>query len=712
MRKLLFAGVLFFFTSNGLNLFAQTSTLTSTYHYPDTRKENQVDNYFGTKVADPYRWLEDDNSTETKAWVTEENKLTSDFLAQIPYRDAIKKRITELYNYPRMSAPYRAGDYYFYTKNDGLQPQNVYYYQKGLTATPQVFIDPNAMNSAGTTSVNLIGFSNDRKYVAYTVAESGSDWQTIYVKEVATNTTLTDKLQWTKFSGAAWYKNGFFYSGYEAPEKGAELSAANKYQRVYYHQLGDPQSSDVVIWEDREHPLRYVGAQTTEDEKFLVLNISEGTDGTEIYYQDLRNRHSGFRKVFEGFKYNYTVLDDEGENLFVWTNNGAKNYQVVVVDPKNPGKENWKPLIPEKPELLQNVYTVGGKIITEYLKDATSRIYQYNRMGAMEREVTLPGLGTVTGFGGEKDDKTVFYSFTSFTTPASIYQYDIPSGLSAIYKKPDVKFNPDDYVTKQFFYNSKDGASIPIFIVYKKGTKLNGKNPTLLYGYGGFNIPLTPAFSASRMAFLENGGVYALANLRGGSEYGEKWHEAGMLLKKQNVFDDFIAAAEYLINQKYTSKDYLAIIGRSNGGLLVGACETQRPELYKVCFPGVGVMDMLRYHKFTVGWGWAVEYGSSDDSTNFKNLYSYSPLHNIKPGTHYPATLITTADHDDRVVPAHSFKYAATLQAAQGGDAPILIRIDTNAGHGGGRPVAKVIDEDTDIYSFMFWNMGVRKLKG
>lgn len=706
MRKI---AILLFLLLN-INYLITAQTATDPLKYPQTKKVDQADNYFGTKVSDPYRWLEDDNSDETKAWVQEENKVTFDYLSKIPYREQIRNRITELFNFPRSSAPYRQGEYYFFTKNNGLQPQSIYYYQKGLSSSPEVFIDPNALNAAGTTAVNLVGFSNDRKHVAYSVANAGSDWQTMHVKELATNKVLTDNLEWVKFSGAAWYTDGFFYSRYDEPVKGEELSQANQYQKVYYHKLGDPQSADKLTYSDKDHAQRYYGAQTTEDEKFLILNISEGTDGSEVWYRDLRSSDATFHKVLEGFKHNYYVLDNEGEYFIVQTNHGAANYRIVLVDPKHPETENWKTVVPEKPELLQNVWLVGGKIFTEYLKDATSRVYQYDRSGKLERDVKLPGFGTVSGFSGEKTDKVVFYSFTSFTSPSTIYKYDIITGTSEVYRKPEVKFNPDDYETKQVFYPSKDGTKIPMFIVYKKGIKLDGTNPTLLYGYGGFNIPLTPSFNASRMVLLENGGVYAMANLRGGSEYGEKWHEAGMLLKKQTVFDDFTAAAEYLIREKYTSSQKLAIIGRSNGGLLVGACQTQHPELYKVCFPGVGVMDMLRYHKFTVGWGWAVEYGSSDDSLNFINLYRYSPLHNIKPGTRYPATLITTADHDDRVVPAHSFKYAAAIQAAQAGGAPVLIRIDTNAGHGGGRPVAKVIDEDTDIYSFMFWNMGVKSL--
>lgn len=679
--------------------------------YPDTKKSEVEDIFFGTRVIEPYRWLEDDNAANTKEWVAAQNKVTFEYLAQIPYRDQIRSRITALYNYPRTTAPYRAGEYYFYSKNDGLQPQNVYYSQKGLTGEPTVFLDPNMMNAAGTSAVNFIGFSNDRKYVAYTVAEAGSDWQNIYVMEVATKRKLDDKLEWTKFSGAAWYKDGFFYSRYDVPEKGEELSQANKFQKIYYHKLGDPQNNDELVYSDQEHPLRYMGAQTTEDEKFLIINIAEGTDGTEIWYMDLRKREEGFKMLFEGFKYNYTVLDDEGENLLVLTNNGAPNYRVISIDLKNAAQDSWLSVIPEKQMLLKNVFVAGGQLFAEYLQDATSRIYQFGRDGKLVREAEMPGYGTVEGFSGERDDKLLFYAFTSFTSPSIIYKYDIATGVSAVYKKPDVKFNPDSYETRQVFYPSKDGTMIPMFIVYKKGIKLNGDNPTLLYGYGGFNVAKTPDFIPSRMVLLENGGIYVLANIRGGSEYGEKWHEAGMLLKKQNVFDDFIAAAEYLIKEKYTSQEKLAIIGRSNGGLLVGACQTQRPDLFKVCFPGVGVMDMLRYHTFTVGWGWAVEYGASTDSVNFRNLYKYSPLHNVKPGTSYPATLITTADHDDRVVPAHSFKYAATLQAAQAGNAPILIRIDTQAGHGAGRPVAKVIEEDTDIYSFMLWNMGIKSLK-
>jgi len=674
--------------------------------YPNTKKCDTVTNYFGTKIADPYRWLEDDNSAETKEWVTEENKVTNDYLSKIPYRNKIRDRITQLYNFPRISAPYREGEYYFYTKNSGLQNQSVNYYQKGLTGAPEVFLDPNTLSDAGTAAVSFEGFSQDRKYLAYSVANAGSDWQTIYVMDVASKKKLTDELDWVKFSGAAWVKDGFYYSRYDTPEKGTELSGANQNQKVFFHKLGDSQSNDQLIYSDKNNPQRYFGAQTTDDGRFLFVNISAGTSGGQIIGKDLRAGDSDFKLLCPGFDNDYTILDNQDNYLICFTNYNAPNYKVVLIDFNNPAPENWKDLIPEQKELLQNVSVAGGKLFTTYLKDASSHVYQYSRAGKMEREIQLPGIGTAAGFSGEKDDAQLFFSFTSFTTPATIYSYDIASGDVKLWMKPELTFNPDDYVTEQVWYTSKDSTKVPMFLVHKKDLKMDGTNPTLLYGYGGFDIPMTPNFNASRMVLLENGGIYAMANLRGGSEYGEAWHKAGMLDKKQNVFDDFIAAAEYLIAQKYTSSQKLAILGRSNGGLLVGACETQRPDLYKVCFPGVGVLDMLRYHKFTVGWGWAVEYGSSDNADQFKYLVKYSPLHNVKP-TNYPATLITTADHDDRVVPAHSFKFAATLQANQKGTAPTLIRIDTNAGHGGGRPLSKTIDEDTDIYSFMFYNMGV-----
>ncbi len=675
--------------------------------YPITAKSDQVDDYFGVKVSDPYRWLENDTAEDVKKWVTEENKVTFGYLEKIPFRNKIKERLTDIFNYPKYSNPFRAGEYYFFSKNDGLQNQSVIYYQKGLDGKPEVFLDPNTMSSDGTAAVSLLGFSKDKKYVAYAINQSGSDWQTIYVMEVATKKLMSDKLEWVKFSGASWKNNGFYYARYDAPPKGKEFSQKNEYHKIYYHRLGDTQDKDVLVYENKDKPLRYYGASVTEDERFLIIYVSEGTDGTEMYYKDLQSNQKDFGLLFAGFQDNYSVINNIGDKLLVQTDAGAPNQRVILVDPKNPKKENWKDVIPEKPELLESAATGGGKLFVSYLKDVTTHVYQYSLEGNLEHEIALPALGTAFGFSGDKEDALIFYTFTSFTYPPTIYKYDIASGKSDIWQKSDVKFNPDEYQTKQVFYNSKDGTKVPMFLVYKKGIKLDGNNPTLLYGYGGFNISLTPSFSTSRLILLENGGIFVMANIRGGGEYGEKWHNEGKLLKKQNVFDDFIAAAEYLIKEKYTSSSKLAIQGGSNGGLLVGACMLQRPDLYRVAFPAVGVMDMLRYHKFTVGWGWAVEYGSSDSLENFKNLYAYSPLHNIKEGVEYPATMVTTADHDDRVVPAHSFKFIATLQERYKGNRPQVIRIDVKAGHGAGKPTSKIIEEQADIWSFMFYNMGI-----
>lgn len=682
------------------------SSTTAKVVYPKTEKVEQVDDYFGTKISDPYRWLENDTAEKVKAWVEEENKVTFDYLSKIPFRPAIKKRLTEIWNYERYSSPFRAGDYYFFSKNDGLQNQSVIYFQKGLNGEPKVFLDPNKMSEDGTASVYLLSFSKDKKYVAYSIQQSGSDWHTVQIMEVATQKVLDDKLEWTKFTDAAWKGNGFYYSRYDKPTAGKEFSQKNEFHKLYYHALGTAQDKDELIFEDKEHAQRYINAETTEDEKFLIIYVSQSTYGSEIWYQDL-TKPAKITQVIHGFDHRYGVIDHVGDRLLVQTDNGAPNECLVLIDPKNPAKENWKDIVGEKPEILQNTMKAGGKLFLTYLKDVTTRVYQYDFTGKLEHEIQMPELGTASGFGGNYDDTLVFYSFTSFTYPPAIYKYSIASGASAVWRKADIKFNPADYEVNQVFYKSKDSTRIPMFIVHKKGIKLNGNNPTLLYGYGGFNIPVQPWFSPSNIILLENGGVYAAANLRGGGEYGDKWHKAGMLLNKQNVFDDFIAAAEYLIQEKYTSSQKLAILGRSNGGLLVGACMTQRPDLFKVAFPGVGVMDMLRYHKFTVGWGWAGEYGSSDSLEHFKNLLSYSPLHNIKERNNYPATLITTADHDDRVVPAHSFKFAATLQEMSKGPNPILIRIDTKAGHGGGKPTSKIIDEQTDVWSFMFNNIGV-----
>ncbi len=674
--------------------------------YPETKKVDQVDDYFGTKVADPYRWLEDDNAEDTLAWVEAQNKVTFGYLDTIPYRPKIKDRLTEIFNYPRYSSPFRVGEHYFFYKNDGLQNQSVCYIQKGLDGAPEVFFDPNALSPDGTVRVGIIGPSGDDKYLAVSRGEAGSDWSEIRVMEIATKQELPDRIAWVKFSGAAWHGGGFYYSGYDKPAPGDELQAKNEYQKVFYHKLGDPQEKDALVWEDKEHPLRYVGAGTTEDEKWLMLGISEGTSGSEVWVRDLTKKNAPFTLLFKGFEFDANPLEVVDGKFLVHTNEGAPNFRVVAIDPADPAKESWATVVAEKPEVLSGAGTAGGYLFTNYLKDANSKIYQHRLDGTPVREIELPALGSAGGFGGKRDEKTLFYTFTSFTYPPTIYKFDPATGASEVFRKPEVKFDPSAYETKQVFYASKDGTKVPMFIVHKKGLKLDGKNPTFLYAYGGFNISLTPSFSVANVILLENGGVYALANLRGGGEYGETWHKAGMLEKKQNVFDDFIAAAEYLIAEKYTSTPRLAIAGGSNGGLLVGAVMAQRPELFGVAFPAVGVMDMLRYHKFTVGWGWAVEYGSSDKEDQFPYLYAYSPLHNLEAGACYPATMVTTADHDDRVVPAHSFKFAATLQEKHGCDKPVVIRVETRSGHGSSN-LSKAIEDLTDQWSFMFHNMGI-----
>ncbi|MCU7695057.1 prolyl oligopeptidase family protein [Haoranjiania flava] len=677
--------------------------------YPNTAKVDHTDEYFGTSISDPYRWLENDTAQNTEVWVQAQNAVTNAYLDKIPFRNAIKNRLTELWDYARYSAPYNKGKYYIFSKNDGLQNQSVVYYQQGLTGEAKVLIDPNKLSQDGTVALQGTSFSQNQKYFAYSVSASGSDWQEIYVKDMATGALLKDKLEYVKFTGMAWLGDeGFFYSGYTKPaDEMTKYSAKTEYQKVFYHKIGTPQSADKLIYEDKEHPLRYVSAGLTEDKRFLILGISEGTDGSEIKVKDLKDKNSkGFITVVKGFDTNADVIDNVGGRLLVQTNHGAPNYKVVSIDPKNPDPKNWKTIIPEKAYKLSHVGTGGGKLFASYLKDANSYIEQYNYSGVRDRVVELPGLGTAGGFGAEKNNKFFFYTFTSFTYPATIFKYDIATGKSTVYRKSEAKVNPDNYVTEQVFYPSKDGTKVPMFITYKKGLKKDGTNPAMLYAYGGFNINLTPGFTVANIPFLDNGGIYCQANLRGGGEYGEEWHKKGMLANKQNVFDDFIAAAEYLVKEKYTSSEKLAIRGGSNGGLLVGACMTQRPDLFKVAIPQVGVLDMLRYQKFTVGWGWVVEYGSSDKQEDFNYLIKYSPLHNLKKGTCYPATLITTADHDDRVVPAHSFKFAAALQEAQGCDNPALIRIDTKAGHGAGKPTSKTIEELADIWAFTLYNMG------
>lgn len=672
--------------------------------YPDTRTEDVTDNYFGVDVADPYRWLEIDTAAEVEAWVAAQNKVTFDYLAQIPFRSALRDRYEELYNFPKVSAPRKVGDYYFFNKNDGLQNQSVIYIQKGLNGEAEVFIDPNAMSKEGTTAISLIGFSPDNKYVAYSRSDAGSDWSEIRVMEIETKKELDDKLSWVKFSGANWTEDGFYYSRMPEPKPGMELSAANQFHSVYFHKLGDPQSADKLIYRNEMAPLMYHWTSISEDRKYLFMYAATGTDGYETYYMDLTKPNQPFVPLYKGFDAKNNLVDHYDGKFLIITNVDAPNYRLVSVDPSKPSPEFWVDVIPHKEHLLTAVTTGGGKLFADYLEKATTHIYRYDYDGKNEQAIQLPGLGTAGGFSGKKEDTSLFYTFSSFTDPGSIFQYDVATGESSLFNRTELKFNPDDYESSQVFYKSKDGTPVSMFIVHKKGLAKNGQNPTYLYAYGGFNISLTPGFSVSRILLLENGGIFAMPNLRGGGEYGEEWHKAGMLLQKQNVFDDMIAAGEYLISEGYTTKEKLAIAGGSNGGLLVGACINQRPDLFKVAFPAVGVMDMLRYHTFTVGWGWVPEYGSSEDSVHFHNLIKYSPLHNLKAGTSYPATMVTTADHDDRVVPAHSFKYAAQLQKSHVGENPVLIRIETSAGHGAGKPTSKIIDEQADIWSFFFYN--------
>lgn len=689
-----------------LTLFPYCQKEDAALKYPVTKKVDQVDDYFGVKVADPYRWLEDDNAEEVKQWVKAENDATFGYFGRIPFREKIRKRLTEIYNYPRYSSPMRAGERYFFTKNDGLQNQSVIYVQKGLEGQPEVFIDPNALSVDGTVRVGLLSFSQDFRYAAVSRGEAGSDWSEIRVMEIATKSELPDRTRWVKFSGAAWLGDGYFYSGYEKPAPGEELKARNEFQKVFFHKLGDPQEKDALVTEDREHPLRYLGLDVGEDKKFAYLSVSEGTSGNELYAKDIAKKDAKFELLVKGFDNDSAAVDNVGDKILVYTNVDAPNYRVVLIDPKAPSPDKWRTVIPEKPEVLAGAGTAGGQLFCHYLKDANTKFTQHELDGTLVREIELPALGTAGGFGGWRDDKVVFYTFTSFTFPPTIYKYDIAAGTSEVFRRAEVQFNPEDYETKEVFYASKDGTKVPMFIVHKKSLGLDGKNPAFLTAYGGFNISMQPGFNPLTIVLLENGGVYAEPGLRGGGEYGEAWHKAGMLLNKQNVFDDFIAAAEYLIMEKYTSKDLLTVEGGSNGGLLVGAAVNQRPDLFRVAFPAVGVMDMLRFHKFTVGWGWVVEYGSSDNEKDFRNLLSFSPLHNIKAGVCYPATMVTTADHDDRVVPAHSFKFAATLQEAQACANPVLIRIETRSGHGSSN-ITKAIDLLTDMYSFMFRNMKI-----
>ncbi len=690
-------------------LLAISVTMLSQLQYPKTIKTGHVDSYFGLQVADPYRWMEQDTAVAVKEWVGDQNKVTFGYLNQIPFREKVKNRLTKLLNYPKYTAPFRSGKNWFFYKNDGLQNQSILYIQRGsLDAKPELFLDPNKLSADGTTSIQGTSFDKDGKYFAYAVSKAGSDWRDIYVMDVASKKLLSDKIEWAKFTGITWLGNGFYYSRYPTPsDTGSKLSTSNAYHKAYYHIIGTPQSKDALVYEDKENPQRTVGIGATEDERFISLYISQrGSNGNALYYRDL-NKRTVFLPIITTFDDDVSIIDNIGGKLLLSTNRHAPNQKVVLCDPEHPGEENWKEILPEKPEPLTSVSVVGGKIFAVYMKDVSHHVYVYDLNGKFENEIPLETLGNVAGFGDERKDAFTFYTLTSFTYPATIYKYDIKTKLSSLFRKTEVDFNPNDYETKQIFYPSKDGTKIPMFIVHKKGIPLDGNNPALLYGYGGFNVSINPSFSASRLLWLEQGGVYAVSNIRGGSEYGEKWHEAGMRFNKQNVFDDFIAAAEYLVGNKYTNPSRLAIQGGSNGGLLVGAVTNQRPDLFKVALPAVGVMDMLRFHKFTIGWAWVNDYGSSDDSAQFNYLKKYSPIHNIRDSVNYPALLVTTADHDDRVVPAHSFKYISTLQEKYKGPNPVLIRIETSAGHGAGKPTAKIIEETSDIYSFTWWNMGI-----
>ncbi|HZI61518.1 MAG TPA: prolyl oligopeptidase family serine peptidase [Pyrinomonadaceae bacterium] len=692
---------------------ATQQMITST-KYPPARKSEQVDDYHGVKVADPYRWLEELDSAETKAWVEAQNKMSFDFLAAIPARNSLKDRITRLWNYEKYGVPFREGDRYFYFRNSGLQNQSVLYTVTGLDAPPKMILDPNTMSADGTVAVSGVQVSPDGKLLAYSISASGSDWQEWKVRDVETGTDLSDHLKWVKFSGVSWTTDGkgFFYSRYDEP-KGDSLKDTNYFQKVYFHKLGRPQTEDVLVYERPDQKDWLFGGSVSEDGNYLLITVYQGTDvKNRVYYKDLKASNTSVVKLLDDFDAAYNFIGNDGTRFWFQTDLQSPRGKIVEIDVSKPARDNWKVVVPESKDALQSVSLVNNKFILNYLKDAYTQVRIHDTVGKMLSEVTFPGIGSAGGFGGKAKDKETFYYFTGFTTPTTIYRYDMTSGKSTIFREPKVEFNPADYETKQVFYSSKDGTKVPMFITYKKGLKLDGNNPTYLYGYGGFNVSMTPGFSVANMVWMEMGGVYAQPSLRGGGEYGEDWHQAGMKLKKQNVFDDFIAAAEWLIANKYTSTPKLAIGGGSNGGLLVGAAMTQRPDLFGAALPAVGVMDMLRFQKFTIGWAWVSDYGSSENAAEFKALYAYSPLHNIKPGAKYPPTMVTTADHDDRVWPGHSFKYAAALQAAQGGDAPILIRIETKAGHGAGKPTSKTIEEIADRWAFLVKALNMKVATG
>lgn len=690
----------------GLMLMA---SCTQKLNYPQTAKFEVTDDYFGTVVTDPYRWLENDTSAETEAWVKAQNEVTFAYLNQLPGREKIAAELTELMNFERFTTPFKKAGKYIYSKNDGLQNQNVFYVVDSLGAEPKVLLDPNTLSDDGTVALAGFEISDDAKLLVYSIASSGSDWNEVFVKDIETGQMLDDHLKWVKFSGLSWYDGGIFYSAYDAPEQGSELSKSNEFQKVYYHKIGTSQAEDLLIKADREHAKRMFGAEVSDDKRFLFVSSSQGTSGNALLVKDLAKKNSDFVSLMADYEYDFNPVDNIGDQLFVLTNYKAPRYRLVKIDLNKPVEENWVDVLSEKENVLESVSLNGGQLVAKYMKDAHNVVEVYGIDGSFDYQLQLPGLGTVGSFAGKKDDVQSFFSYTSFTTPGEIYEYNFETKEMKLYFRPKVSFNPDDYAVEQEFYTSKDGTKVPMFIVHKKGIQLDGNNPTLLYGYGGFNISLTPGYSSSRMAFVENGGVYVVANLRGGGEYGENWHQAGTKMKKQNVFDDCIAAAEFLIDKKYTNPEKLALMGGSNGGLLVGSVVNQRPDLFKVALPAVGVLDMLRFQKFTIGWAWAGDYGTSDESKGmFEYLYAYSPYHNIQKGGTYPAVLVTTADHDDRVVPAHSFKYLARLQEYNAGSLPTLIRIDTKAGHGAGKPTAKVIEEYTDVWAFTFYHLDMK----
>jgi len=688
--------------------------LLSTFHsnsqivYPVTVKENVVDTYFGVDVKEPYRWLENDTSKATSAWVKAQNKVTSDYLAQIPFRNDLKKRLTTLTNYPKYGSPFKKNGQYFFFKNNGLQNQAVLYRQATLNSEPEVLLDPNTFSTDGTVALHAQSFSKNGKYLGYSISRSGSDWNEIFVMDVATRQILSDHIIWSKSSGISWQGDGFYYSAYDAPEAGKEYSNKNEYEKVFYHTVGQLQSQDKLIYQNKKFPLRECYPFVTDDEKYLFISETETTTGNELLFKDLTVPNAKFELLAPGFENDYSVVDHFNGKIYLLTNWKAPKQRLMEVDPAHYSRENWKEILPETADVLVSAGIIGGKIFTNYMKDATNHAYGFDLKGNKIYEVQLPSLGTLSGLSGENNDNEAFYIFNSYTLPPTVFRFDAANNKSEVFHKTEVSFNPDEYTSEQIFYTSKDGTKVPMSVIYKKGMKKDGKNPLMLYGYGGFNISLNPTFTVNRIPFLENGGIYVVANLRGGGEYGEAWHLAGTKLHKQNVFDDFISAAEYLIANKYTSSKKLAIDGGSNGGLLVGACMTQRPDLFAVAIPEVGVLDMLRYNQFTIGWSWTSDYGNSQESKEmFEYLKGYSPLHNVRPGTKYPATLVMTGDHDDRVVPAHSFKFAATLQADNAGSTPTLIRIDSKAGHGAGKPIGKVIDAQADMWSFVMVNLGM-----